>query len=96
MAQNEVIQTVEDVNLVAFLTMRGVTLIPYIKSHKEGTQRRVAWDICNLGYDADRVIKEFYANSLVGVRDFVRALKEVRADMYQIKNINNEEKEEGD
>jgi len=83
-SSNVAITTVEDVNLVAFLVVKGYTLIPYIKSHKDGEARRVAWDVQG---DADSEIKRFYANELIGVRDFARALKDVRSDMYNVKNI---------
>lgn len=80
------ITTVEDANLVAFLIMRGYVVIPYIKSHKEGMERRVAWDVQG---DADRDIKRYFANEKVPIKDFIRSLKEVRNDMYNIKSIGN-------
>lgn len=83
MGKNEVeITTVEDVHLVAFLVLRGFIVIPYIKTHRDGDERRVAWDIQG---NAKPDIERFYANERVGVKDFTRSLKEVRAEMYNIK-----------
>lgn len=85
--------TIEDANVVAFLTMKGFVAIPYIIAEaRPGQGSRVAWDIEG---DIDAMIKRFYANEKIGVRDFVKALKEIRASMYTMKQANNQLRGEG-
>lgn len=81
---NDAVTVIEDVNMVAFLVLRGFLAVPYVKPHAESDQGRVAWDIQG---DCKNEIKLFYANDFVPVKDYVRALKEVRAEMYSVKQI---------
>ena len=82
------VTTVEDANIVAFLVMKGYTAIPYIIAEaRPGQSSRVAWDI---DADVKDAIKAFYENERIGVRDFVRALKEIRSGMYNMKQMNNQ------
>jgi hypothetical protein len=84
--------TVEDANIVAFLAMMGYIAIPYICSKaRPGQGSRIAWDI---DADVSDTIKKYYHNEKVGVKDFVRSLKEVRTEMYNVKQMNNQLKKD--
>jgi len=88
----EKITIVEDANIVAYLVMKGFIAIPYIKKEAIGNESsRVAWEVQG---DIKKEVDEFYNNSKVDVYSFVRALKDVRAEMYNIKQINNQLKED--
>ena len=100
MAQDELVRSrssgastelsgVEDVNLVAYLVSRGFVAIPYMKEAKEGESQvpRVVWDV--QGKNIEKVRREYYGNANVGVRDFVRSLREVRTDLNTMKNMAN-------
>lgn len=78
----------EDANLVAFLVMKGHIAIPFIK---DGDKSRVAWDVQG---DVKKHVDEYYNNALVGIRDFVTHLKEVRSGMYNTKTINVQNRED--
>ena len=87
----ETISTVEDVYLVAYLVSRGLVAIPYMKESKEGEQPRVVWDV--EGNNAEKVRLDYYRNAPVGIKDFIRSLKEVKTDMHTTRgsdvNVNN-------
>lgn len=79
---------VDDANIVAFLMMKGFIAIPFIKSEAAGERSsQVAWDVQG---DLEPAINDFYNNVQVGIRDYVKALKAVRGDMYSVKQFNNQ------
>ncbi len=78
------ITTIEDVNIVAYLMLKGFQAIPYLKETKDGQGPRVAWDVA--GSRVDAVIEKYYGNDKIGIRDYVRVLKEVRGGMYSLKS----------
>jgi len=80
--------TVVDANVVAYLVLRGYVAIPFIKSKSsEGQSARVAWDVQGSPDAIDREMKKYYANEKVGIMEYVRILKDIRGEMYQIKSI---------
>ena len=83
----EEISGVEDVNLVAYLDARGFIAIPYMKKVKKGELPRVIFDVQGEGIEKAR--QDFYGNALIGVRDFVRSLREKRSDLHNMRNIEN-------
>lgn len=86
---------VEDANIVAFLMMRGLVVIPYIKREKnQDSGSQVAWEIQGDSEKIDAEVKLFYSNIKIGIHDFVKALKEVRGQMYNIKQVNNKLKKD--
>jgi hypothetical protein len=96
-AQNELengqtLEGVEDVNLVAYLVSRGFIAIPYMKESKEGELPRVVWDV--QGENVEKARREYYGNASIGVRDFVRSLKEMRTDLYTMRNMGTTNKED--
>lgn len=88
--------TVVDANVVAYLVMKGFIAIPFIKSKStEGQGSRVAWDIQGDADAIDKEMKRYYRNEKVGILDYVRILKDIRGEMYQIKSLKGELKEGG-
>ena len=82
----ENVSTLEDVHIVAFLITRGFRATPFIKDG--GVKRknsRVAWTIEG---DIKEALNEYYNGQLVDVYGFVKALKDVRAEMYNMKQVN--------
>ena len=82
------VSVLEDVNIVAFLTTKGFNAVPFIKDKESRSNRRdarVAWKIEG---DTSEAIEEYYGNKEVDVYRFVKALKDVRAEMYNMKQTN--------
>lgn len=87
---------VVDANVAAYLVMKGFVAIPFIKSKStEGQGSRVAWDIQGDQYAIDCEMKRYYRNEKIGILDYVRILKDIRAEMYGIKALKGELKEGG-
>jgi hypothetical protein len=76
-------KVLEDANVVAYLIMKGHIAIPFI-SHISDHTARVSWDIQG---DVEDTLRGYYSNESVGVRDFVRILKDVRSEMYSTKTM---------
>jgi hypothetical protein len=85
---------IDDANIVAYLVMKGYIAIPYIKTEAtESQSSRVSWDVQG---DTDAInteVKMFWANERVGIRDYVRILKDIRSTMYTVKNMKGQLKE---
>ena len=79
---------IDDANIVAYLVMKGYVAIPYIKSEaSENQSSRVAWDVQGDQDAIESEIKMFWSNERIGIRDYIRVLKDIRSDMYNIKNM---------
>jgi len=79
---------IDDANIVAFLMMKGFIAIPFIKEKAAGERSsQVAWEVQG---EIASAINDFYSNEYVGIRDYVKALKAVRGDMYSVKQFNNQ------
>lgn len=79
---------IEDVAMVSFLSLKGHIAVPFIKEEaRDGKSSQVAWDVQG---DIDKDVRSFYANELVGVRDFAKMMSSVRKDMYNVKQMNNQ------
>lgn len=86
---------VVDANVAAYLVMKGFVAIPFIKSKSvEGQGARVAWDIQGDQDAIDREMKKYYANEKIGILDYVRILKDIRGEMYQVKSLSGQLKED--
>ncbi len=84
------VTTLEDLNLIAFLELRGHIATPYIVCKPQGASR-VAWDVKG---DVKDDMKDYNSNCLVPIKDYVMRLKEKRADMFSLKRIEKQEREE--
>jgi hypothetical protein len=76
----------EDTSLVAFLKLKGHIAIPWI-SRNEGEDIRVAFDIQGNSKKIEDDMKAFYNNEQVGIQEFVRQLKDVKSQMYNLRRI---------
>jgi len=85
---------INDANIVAYLVMKGYVAIPYIKSEATDNQSsRVSWDVQGDPDAINAEVKIFWENERVGIRDYVRILKDIRGTMYEIKNMKGQLKE---
>ena len=85
---------VVDANVAAYLVMKGFIAIPFIKSKSsEGQGSRVAWDIQGEQDAIDQEMKRYYRNEKVGILDYVRILKDIRSEMYNVKSLSGQLKE---
>ena len=89
-------KVVEDANLVAFLSLSGMVAVPFVITEATNSKSsRVAWTIQQQKPgQIEKHMADFYLNVPVGVRDFVNALKAVRTEMYNIKQLNNQLRKE--
>jgi hypothetical protein len=82
----EPITTLEDTSLVAYLKLKGHTLIPWI-SREDPSDTRVSFDIQGDRAAIAADMQRFFDNELIGIQDFCRNLKEVKSAMYNMKRI---------
>lgn len=82
--ENQQVTNLDDTNLVAYLMLKGYRVIPW---KLEDDPSRVSFDICGDPSQITQDIQLFFDNEQVGVQDFVRNLKEVKSQMYQMKRI---------
>jgi hypothetical protein len=74
----------EDTMLVAFMVLKGHK----IKLWRDATNPdHVSFDILGSPDEIEASMKEYYENKEVGVADFVRCLKDVKSQMYNMKKI---------
>ena len=86
--------SINDANIVAYLVMKGYIAIPYIKTEASENQgSRVSWDVQGDPDAINAEVKIFWENERVGIRDYVRVLKDIRGTMYEIKNMKGQLKE---
>jgi hypothetical protein len=76
---------IEDANVVAFLMMKGYVAIPFIQ-----TTKQVAWEVQGDEKAIDTEIRMFQSNERIGIRDYVIILKDIRSQMYLIKQLHNQ------
>lgn len=87
MARADSILTIEDANIAAFLAAEGYTVIPFVKNKDRDADPVVAWEIYGDKNSIRGAIQDYYNNTLIGVHDFVKSLKEIRGGMYNLKSI---------
>jgi len=80
------VTSLEDTSLIAYLKLKGHTLIPWI-SRDDPTDIRVSFDIQGEELQIEKDMQSFYDNEQVGIQDFCRNLKEVKSAMYNLKRI---------
>jgi hypothetical protein len=87
---------VVDANVAAFLILKGLVLIPFIKNRATDDQSaRVAWDVQGDPDAIDKEVKNYYRNEKIGILDYVKILKDIRGEMYQIKAVKGQLKDNG-
>ena len=97
MSENSVNNSiVVDANVAAFLVLKGFIAIPFIKSKaSEDQSSRVAWDIQGDEDAIDKEVRKYYSNEKVGILDYVKVLKDIRSEMYGIKSVKGQLKDNG-
>ena len=91
---SEEVSIIEDVYLVALLVKKGFKPVPFIKDRLRRNDSRVAW---NVEGDISEVIIKYYEGcNDVALYDYVKSLKDVRAEMYNLKQANKSQTEKGE
>jgi len=85
------ISIIEDANIVAYLVTKGFRATPFVKDGPKNS--RVAWTIED---DITEAVEDYYNNDQVDVYGFVKSLKDVRAEMYNLKQANKNQTEKGE
>jgi hypothetical protein len=74
----------EDANIVAFLSMMGHEVIPFITNddRREGEKARVAFDVKG---DVKVDMERFYNDEQVGIRTYIKHLRDIRSSIFNMK-----------
>ena len=71
---SEITTTIEDVNIVAYLSIRGFVAIPFIKEEAhDGKSRQIAWEIQG-DVKEKRLIKLAFSFSSFSVTDLTKPI----------------------
>lgn len=73
----------EDTMLVAWLRLRGHQIVPLINREDS----RVVFDIIGETQDIEESVRAYFDNDQVGVQDYVRALKQTKSEMYNMRKV---------
>ena len=86
------ISVIEDANIVAYLVTKGFRATPFIKDGLKNNSW-VAWTIED---DITEAVEDYYQGCNVDVYGFVKSLKDIRAEMYNLKQANKSQTEKGE
>jgi hypothetical protein len=78
----------EDTSLVAFLLLKGYKIKPWRDTQDSD---HVSFDIEG---EADRIeqdMQKYYSNEQVGIQDYIKCLKEVKSQMYNLKKVKSQQ-----
>lgn len=81
------INNLEDTSLVAYLVLKGHIAIPWRDTENHD---HISFEIET---DIRADIDAFYANEKIGIQDYVKCLKAVKSQMYNMKNMEVKRKE---
>ena len=76
----------EDTMLVAFLKLKGFTVIPWV-SRDDPSDIRVTFDVEGDEGDIEAAINAFYGNEMIGIQDFCKSFKETKSNMHALKRV---------
>ena len=76
----------EDTMLVAFLKLKGFTVIPYV-SRDDLSDIRVSFDVDGDEKEIEAAVNAFYANEQIGIQDFCKSFKETKSNMHALKRV---------
>jgi predicted dehydrogenase len=76
----------EDTMLVAFLKLKGFTVIPWV-SRDDPSDIRVSFDVQGDEGDIEAAINAFYGNEMIGIQDFCKSFKETKSNMHALKRV---------
>ena len=81
----------EDTMLVAWLDLQGFQIKAWVSMDRPG-EPRVSFDVLGNPEDIRTAMQAYYDNQQVGVQDYVRALKQTKSAMYNMRKIKPEMK----
>ena len=81
---------IEDANIAAFLSLKGLKVVPFVKNEGSVDAPVVVWNVHSGRDKVTSILKSFYADEQVGVSSFVRSLKDIRSAMYNLKSISSQ------
>lgn len=76
----------EDTMLVAWLKLKGFTVIPYV-SRDDPSDIRVSFDVDGDEKEIEAAVNAFYANEQIGIQDFCKSFKETKSNMHALKRV---------
>jgi len=86
--KDQPVVTLEDTMLVAFLRLRGLTLVPWVCTDQDSVNNgRVVFDVVDEKEKTEEAMKAYFGNETVKVQDYVRCLKETKSEMYNMKKV---------
>jgi len=74
----------EDTSLVAFMLYKGHKIKPWKDTLDHN---HVSFDIIGNIDTIETDMQKFYSNEQVGIQDFVKCLKSVKSEMYNLKKL---------
>jgi hypothetical protein len=83
----EVPKTIGDTNIVAFMRLKGIMAIPWICRDDSRDPHRVEFELVGSPEEIQEAMKAYCRNDEVGIQDFVRRLRDVKTQMYAMKNM---------
>ena len=76
----------EDTMIVAFLKLKGFTVVPWVcKDDPNGI--RVSFDVQGDEKEIEAAVNAFYANEQIGIQDFCKSFKETKSNMHALKRV---------
>ena len=74
----------EDTPLVAFLLLKGYKIKPW---RDVSDSDHVSFDIEGEADGIELDMQKYYSNEQVGIQDYIKCLKEVKSQMYNLKKV---------
>jgi hypothetical protein len=78
----------EDTSLVAFLLLKGHRIKPWRETNSPD---HVSFDIEGEALEIEFDMQKYYNNEQVGIQDFIKCLKEVKSQMYNLKKVKSQQ-----
>jgi hypothetical protein len=76
----------EDTLLVAFLKLKGFTVVPWV-CRDNPSDVRVSFDVQGDENEIEAAVNAFYANEQIGIQDFCKSFKETKSNMHALKRV---------
>ena len=78
----------EDISLVAFLLLKGHKIKPW---RDTSDSDHVSFDIEGEANGIELDMHKYYSNEQVGIQDYIKCLKEVKSQMYNLKKVKSQQ-----
>jgi hypothetical protein len=76
----------EDTMMVAFLKLKGFTVVPWV-CKDDPSDIRVSFDVQGDEKEIEAAVNAFYANEMIGIQDFCKSFKETKSNMHALKRV---------